>query len=147
MASAMPLPNLELRRTLDATPERVFRAWTDLNQLRRWWGPGGFTLPEAEQDLRVGGAYRFGMRGPDGVTRWLRGEYREIRPPERLVFTWNWEADGDAAETVVSVQLFARGRQTEIVVTHGPFLTASSRDGHNLGWISTLDRLPGGLQS
>jgi len=143
MASARPQPTLELRKMVDAPQERVFRAWTDLDQIRKWWGPGGFTLPEARQDLREGGTYRFGMRAPDGKMHWLKGQYREIRPPERLVFTWNWDEDGAIPETVVTVQLIPIGKQTQVIVTHGPFPTEQDRNNHNMGWTSMLERLGG----
>jgi uncharacterized protein YndB with AHSA1/START domain len=131
-----------MRRVLDAPRERVFRAWTDLETIKKWWGPGGFTLPEAEQDLRVGGAFRFVMRSPEGTTHSLRGQYREIQPPAKLVFTWNWEHDKGAHETVVTIELIARGKQTELVLTHGPFPNKEGLENHNRGWTSQLERLP-----
>jgi uncharacterized protein YndB with AHSA1/START domain len=145
----MAIPNpqhvLELRKVLDAPRERVFRALTDLEQIKKWWGPGGFTLPEAQQDLRVGGSYRFAMRSPEGQIHYLKGQYREIQPPEKLVFTWNWDQDGAIAETVVTVNLIARGGQTELVLTHGPFPTQEDLQNHNRGWSSSLERLPAAL--
>lgn len=81
MAKPNPPQILELRRVFDAPRERVFRALTDLEQIRKWWGPGGFTLPEAQQEFRVGGRYRFAMRSPEGRIHHLKGEYREIQPP------------------------------------------------------------------
>lgn len=79
---------LELRRTLDAPRERIFKALTDPGELAKWWGPYGFTTPEVEVDLRVGGGYRFGMQPPDGALFHLAGEYLEIEPPSRLAYTF-----------------------------------------------------------
>ncbi len=142
MAGPNPLDMLELRKVLDAPRERVFRALTDLEQIKKWWGPGGFTLPEAQQDFRVGGHYRFAMRSPEGRIHYLKGEYREILPPEKLVITWNWEDDGAIPETVVTFNLIARGAQTELVLSHRGFPTRESRDNHKRGWTSTLERIP-----
>ena len=142
MANVNPPFVLELRKVVNATRERVFRAWTELEQIRKWWGPAGFTLPEAQQDLRVGGSYRFAMCSPEGQIHYLKGEYREIQPPEKLVFTWKWDRDGSIPETVVTVQLIARGGKTEVVVTHAGFPTQEDLDNHNRGWSSMLERLP-----
>jgi uncharacterized protein YndB with AHSA1/START domain len=76
-----------LTRLFDAPRELVYKAWTDPKQMSQWWGPHGFTNPVCEVDLRVGGAYRIVMRGPDGVDYPVKGVYREIVSPERLVIT------------------------------------------------------------
>jgi len=90
--NASPETRLSLTRTFSAPREKVFRAWTDPEELKKWWGPPGYSTPTADVDLRVGGAYRFGMMElPDGEVFYLAGTYREVRPPEKLVYTWNWE--------------------------------------------------------
>jgi uncharacterized protein YndB with AHSA1/START domain len=83
-----------LLRDFDAPRERVFAAWTRPELLARWWGPGRFTLPVCEVDLRPGGAYRFVMRGPDGREFPVGGVYREVVPPERLVYTSRLDLEG-----------------------------------------------------
>lgn len=83
---------LNIRRLYHASRERVFRAWTDPNQLKKWFAVAeGFTTPIADVDLRVGGRYRLGMKPPgeDGVLI-VSGVYQQILPPEKLVFTWRW---------------------------------------------------------
>ena len=82
---------VEIVRTIDAPRARVFNAWTDPAELRRWWGPGEFLCPEAEVDLRCNGAYRLVMQPTAGDPFVLAGTYREVTPPERLVYTWRWE--------------------------------------------------------
>jgi uncharacterized protein YndB with AHSA1/START domain len=82
-----PLKELTFTRVLDAPRDVVFRAWTDPAHLARWWGPNGFTSPVCELDIRPGGAIRIDMLGPDGRYFLMGGEYREIVPPERLVFS------------------------------------------------------------
>ncbi len=131
---------LVLRRRFSAPPERVFRAWTEPAEVAKWWGPGGFTVPLCEMDVREGGAYRTCMRSPDGVEHYLRGIYREIAPPARLVFTWAWEQGGvPGDETLVTVEFNEVSGGTEVVLTHSGFATPEARDQHNMGWSSSFD--------
>lgn len=76
-----------LTRIFNAPPALVFRAWTEPEHFKRWWGPEGFTTPEARIDLRVGGQMVFCMRSPEDQDFWAGGTYREIQPPSRLVYT------------------------------------------------------------
>ena len=77
-----------VRRVIGAARERVFRNWTEPEQLRRWWGPGGFTCPEAQVDLRPGGTYRLVMRAPGGGPLMsVAGTYRTVDPPALLIYT------------------------------------------------------------
>ena len=132
---------LHLKRTFAATREKVFRAWTDPEALKRWWGPEGFSTPAAEIDLRVGGKYRIAMRSPHGDTYQLVGTYREVRPPEKLVYTWAWEAEPEQGETLVTVEFLDRGDSTEVILTHELFPNEKVRDEHGKGWTGSLDRL------
>ncbi|HET7874267.1 MAG TPA: SRPBCC domain-containing protein [Methylomirabilota bacterium] len=137
---------LRLTRTLPAPRERVFRAWTDPEALTRWWGPHGFETPSAELDLRVGGRYRLAMRKlPDGEVFYLTGTYREVRPPERLVYTWQWEAEPELGNTLVTVEFREVAGGTEVTVTHELFPSEKVGDDHNRGWSGCLDRLAGAL--
>lgn len=90
---------IRIERTFAAPAVAVFEAWTSADLLRRWYPPGAdWDTPVAEVDLRVGGLLRLVMRSPDGEEFGGGGEYREISPPTRLVFTWAWDrpdvADG-----------------------------------------------------
>ena len=76
-----------LTRWLDAPRDRVWRAWTDPRELAQWWGPHGFTNPVAEADVRPGGSLRIVMRSPEGEEFPMSGEFLEVDPPARLVFT------------------------------------------------------------
>jgi uncharacterized protein YndB with AHSA1/START domain len=82
--------SLTISRTINAPRDRVFEAWTDPAQLHKRWGAGeNFTAPIAEVDLRTGGSYRLGMQPPGQETpHVVVGVYREVSPPERLVYTW-----------------------------------------------------------
>src|SRR5687768_9701738 len=76
-----------ITRIFDAPRELVWKAWTEPEHFKRWWGPKEYTCPFCEMDLRVGGKYLNCMRSPEGQEYWSTGVYREIIPMERLVFT------------------------------------------------------------
>jgi uncharacterized protein YndB with AHSA1/START domain len=85
MPDTAALTTVEIDRTFDAPRELVWQAFTDPERVKQWWGPQGFDCPAAFVDLRVGGSFRFAMRGPDGQTIWSGGVFREIVPLERFV--------------------------------------------------------------
>lgn len=136
---------VRVARRIPAPRTRVFHAWTDADAIRRWWVPfEGYSVPAAEVDLREGGSYRITMQSAQGDVFALRGTYREVRPPERLVYTWRWEGTRDAqevGETVVTVEFRELGDATEVVLTHAGFPGARARDGHRTGWSGVLDHL------
>ena len=135
---------LNANRTVRATRERAYRAWTNPDQLKKWFAVSeGFTTPIAEVDLKVGGRYRLGMKAPgDNPILIVGGEYREITPHERLVFTWRWETpDPDEPETLVTVEFVERENSTEIRLKHELFTDAASRDKHGEGWAGCFDNL------
>lgn len=139
-ASAKKSRELVLNRTLDAPRALVFRAWTDPSHLARWFGPEGFTVPECKLDVREGGVWRTCMRSPDGNDYRVRGVYREIVKPERLVFTWAWEDESGATghETLVTVTFAERAGRTMLRVAHRVFETKKARDAHRQGWASAV---------
>jgi uncharacterized protein YndB with AHSA1/START domain len=135
---------LQTRRTFPARREIVFRAWTEPKALRQWFAVAeGYTTPIAEVDLRVGGRYRLGMQAPGSDELMVAsGAYREVAPPERLVFTWRWESDSpEEPETLVTVEFHEGGDSTEVVLTHSLFPGAAERDMHLQGWQGCLNRL------
>lgn len=134
---------LRLDRILPAPRGRVFAALTRAEALRQWLCPEGFSVPAAEADARVGGRYRIEMRAPDGSLHRVGGVYREIRPPELLVFTWAWEPENEMAgvETTVRVELAADGDKTRMSMVHTGLPTAKARDSHAWGWSSAFNNL------
>jgi uncharacterized protein YndB with AHSA1/START domain len=143
---------LQLTRVFEAPRELVFKAWTDANQFKQWFGAAacdGASLQSVKVDARVGGKYRLQVRRPDGEFFTTVGIYREVKPPERLVFTWAFEKDGsgeefgevEPPEMLVTLEFKARGKQTELSLTHEKFATVESRDRHNDGWTRCLDSL------
>ena len=133
---------LEQARAFDAPAERVFELLTDPTELARWWGPQGFTTPEIQLDLRVGGRYRFTMQPPDGEAFHLSGDYLEVHPPERLSYTFRWEEpDPDDRETVVVLSLDPRGGSTSVSLTQAEFATEERLELHRNGWADSFDKL------
>lgn len=134
-----PASVLRITRTLPAPRVRVFRAWTNAEEIKRWWGPDAFTIPSADVDLRVGGGYRIAMQPPEGPVKVLFGTYREIQSPERLVYTWCWEHDPERRETLVTVDFHEVEGDTEVIVTHEGFRDEKDRSDHVIGWNGSLD--------
>jgi len=159
-----PIPNqqstkardLVITRTFAAPRARVWQAWTDPEQVTRWWGPQYFTAPAATIDLRVGGKYHFCMRSPEGQDFWSTGVYQEITPMDRIVYT---DSFSDADGSIISPQAYGMGDDfpMETVVTllfagapgGGTTLTLRNagvpegpmREMSELGWGTSLDKL------
>jgi uncharacterized protein YndB with AHSA1/START domain len=133
---------VQVVRTIDAPPAEVFRAWTDPEQIRRWWGPGEFTCPEAEVDLRPGGSYRLVMQPVAGDPFVVAGTYHEVEPPVRLVYTWRWETGpaADGSESLVRVEFREHGGRTELVLTHTDFPASHGAAPYRMGWEGGLDK-------
>lgn len=88
---------LVITRVIDASRERVWKAWTEPERLMHWWGPKGFTMHVASLDLRPGGVFHYSMRAPDGRQMWGKFVYREVVAPERLVFVVSFaDAEGNS---------------------------------------------------
>jgi uncharacterized protein YndB with AHSA1/START domain len=135
---------LEIRRVLAAAPSAVFGAFSAPDGLAEWWGPEGFTVPSLEFNPRVGDSYRIEMQPPEGDPFYLTGEFREVDPPARLVYTFVWEEpDPDDVETLVELSFRDLGEATEVVFTQGPFKTEARHELHRNGWTDSLDKLEG----
>lgn len=133
---------LHLERVLHAPADRVFAACVEPDQLSQWWGPAGFSTPSVELDVRAGGRYRITMQPPEGEVFHLRGQFSEVDPRRRLVYTFEWEEpDPDDQETLVSLSFIDGGERTELLVDQGPFATQARYELHEAGWTETLDRL------
>jgi uncharacterized protein YndB with AHSA1/START domain len=143
--TATETPTLRLERTFDAPAEAVFDAWTNPEVLRRWWvAESSWRTAEAQVDLRVGGGYRLSMEDPAADhLHTVRGEYREVRRPERLVYSWAWEeADGRLGhESTVAVDFIGDGETTTVVLEHTGLASLESRDAHRSGWEGCLSNL------
>ena len=133
---------LRLERVLDVPPERVFASFVDADQVRRWWGPAGFTVPQIEFDPTEYMNYRIAMQTPDGEVFHISGTFRGVEPPRRLVFTFTYEEpDPDDQETLVTLTFDSADPGTRVILDQGPFKTAARLELHRDGWTDTLDRL------
>jgi uncharacterized protein YndB with AHSA1/START domain len=120
VSHTMDPPVLVVERVFDAPRELVFKAYTEPERLARWFGPAGWTLPVCTLDLRPGGVWRYCMRGPNGEESWGRAVYREVVPPERLVYDDAFSnAEGTISENMpqmrVTVEFVAEDGKTRIV--------------------------------
>jgi len=144
---AAPLA-ITLRRTIPARRGEVFRAWTDPAELKRWWARPGFTVVDAQVDLRIGGGFRIDTRPDVGNVFSVFGSYREVRAPERLVYTWAWQGTRmDGIETLVTVDFREAGQDTEVLLTHEGFDTQGDHTAHRDAWIGCFDRLSQAISS
>ena len=138
---------ITITRVFNAPRALVFKAWTDASELAQWWGPKGFTNPVCELDVRVGGAIRIHMRSPDGSVYPMKGEFCEIVPPERLVFT---NIAVDAADKLIiegltTVTFIERGGKTTMTLqTRGRAVVdyaVGYLQGMEMGWSGSIDKL------
>jgi uncharacterized protein YndB with AHSA1/START domain len=161
MSETSATREIVLERVFDAPRELVWRAFTQPEHLMRWWGPKDFTSPVARIDLRVGGKYLNCMRSPDGQDYWSTGVYREIVPPQRLVYTDSFaDADGNPVpashygmgddwpdEQLVTLTLEDIGGKTKLTMHHTGFPAGDHSDMAAQGWNESFDKLAASLTS
>ena len=154
MMSATPDPTgkVEVRRTIAAPRERVFEAFARQEQMDRWMcrDAAHHVIKYLQFDFRVGGGFSLDIRTPDGHVYLHRSIYKEIRRPEKIVFTWNIEhADptgrrvmDHAEQSTVTVELLERGKSTEVVLTHDlGAISEKERGDYQRGWTGCLEKL------
>lgn len=153
-------PPFVISREFDATPELMWKAWTEPARLRHWWGPKGFVVHTCKVDLRPGGLFHYGMKAPDGSDMWGRFVYREIEAPRRMVFIVSFSdpAGGIARHPgheswplqMLSTVTFARaGTKTRVSVQWEPFEATEAerrtfydgRSSMQQGWTGTFEQL------
>jgi uncharacterized protein YndB with AHSA1/START domain len=134
-------PSLTLKRRLKAPPQKVYEAWTNPEKMIQWWGVyGGPRTPIAENDLRVGGRFRVQSWMPSGEHNSVSGEYREIVPGRKVVFSWAWQSTPERVSQV-TVDFKPDGDGTLLTLTHEQFVDEKARDNHIRGWTPALDLL------
>jgi|GEM_PF-118227 len=147
--------DLVIERTFDAPRDLVWKVWTDPEMAAEWAGPRGFRATHFEQDARVGGKWRLclhsdGFDAGDGVVRernlWQGGVFKQIDPPELLVYTFAWDnpahigLDMAPHETLITVRFEEDGNKTKMTFQQEFFPAAGERDGHTRGWNSAFDK-------
>jgi uncharacterized protein YndB with AHSA1/START domain len=145
---------LVIVRRLEAPRDLVWKAWTEPELVKRWWGPKGFTAPVSRIDLRVGGAYLNCMRSHEGQDYWSTGVYRDIVPPKRMVFTDSFADEGGKVvpathygmgtdyplEMLVTVTFEDQEGKTKLTLRHAG-LPGEDLDNCRAGWNESLDKL------
>ncbi|PZC41886.1 MAG: putative conserved protein YndB, AHSA1/START domain [Chloroflexi bacterium] len=149
-------PGLTVERVFDAPPALIWRAWTEPEHFKRWYGPQGVTMPTCEIDFRLGGRHLFGLQMPDGNGYWTTGVYQEISPIERFAYTDAFaDAQGNVVpgthygmsddahtETVVTVILEdIGGGKTKLTLRQAVWADAAMAQGASDGWNQALDKL------
>ncbi len=153
--------SLTIQRIFDAPRSKVWKAWTDPEQVKRWWGPRDFTAPMTKLNLHEGGKYLFCMRSPDGKDYYSTGVYREIKAPERLVYTdsfadaggnivpasyygmqGNWAPEG--LTVTVTLEEPEKGK-TMMTLVHNGMPEVESKNAAE-GWSQSFDKLAKSLR-
>jgi uncharacterized protein YndB with AHSA1/START domain len=134
-------PSLTLKRRLNASPEKVYAAWTDPQKITRWFAPSSVKTgsQQADIDARVGGRFRISFSTDDEYYE-VGGVYREVVPNEKLVFSWAWHSTPER-ESLVTVALKPDGDGTLLTLHHEQLFDQAARDGHERGWLGSLDKL------
>jgi uncharacterized protein YndB with AHSA1/START domain len=133
---------LVLHEPFRAAREQIFGRMTDATELVKWWGPAGFSTPEAVIDLSVGGGYRLTMQPPAGAPFHLAGAFLEVDRPNRLSYTFRWEEPlPDDRETVVVLEFLPVDDGTEVVLSQHGFATDERLQLHRDGWTQAFEKL------
>jgi uncharacterized protein YndB with AHSA1/START domain len=156
-----------ISRVFDAPSERVWKAWTDAAELKKWWGPQGFKVHTCKVDLRPGGVFHYGMTAPDGTEVWGKFTYRSIEAPKKLLFVVSFsDPKGGVTrhpwspswplQILSTVEFEAQEpRKTKVTVTWLPHEASDTerktfeegRESMKQGWGGTLDHLTGYLKA
>jgi uncharacterized protein YndB with AHSA1/START domain len=136
-----------LTRVFEAPRERVFACWTHAEHLQHWFGPNGFTIHSCETDPRPGGALKLCMRAPDGEEHWVRGRFRQMDFPSRLIIDCTLHDDKgvEQLQEVIQVSFTESDGRTTVAlnaIASGPSDEAAAiLKGMDKGWAQTVDRL------
>lgn len=135
--------SIVVRRTFQNTPEALFSAWTNADELQQWFHPMEVIATKSvEVDLQVGGRYRIEMQNTETKEAFVCvGSYQEIERPNKLVFTWSWEQGQDVGETLVTIDFVQQADGTEVVITHERFPNLEAAQHHTEGWTGCLEML------
>jgi uncharacterized protein YndB with AHSA1/START domain len=145
--------DLSLRRVIRAPRDRVFQAWSTPEALAAWWGPDGFTAPRCEVDFRTGGAIRIDMADSEGSLYPMQGEFREVVPPERIVFVGRpLDSEGKPLFEVLHTVTLTESKGGTTVEVHAKVLSTTKGaapylQGMEPGWTQQLGRLDGYLRA
>jgi uncharacterized protein YndB with AHSA1/START domain len=141
-AAADVKPSLTLQRRLNASPERVYSAWTEADKIARWFGPAVVLQDtvKATMDVRVGGRFQVSFNSEGGDYHQVGGVYREVIPNRKLVFSWAWYTTPER-ESLVTVTIAPEGEHTLLTLHHAQLFDETTKTGHTRGWTGSLDKL------
>jgi len=145
MFQRYPQHALKLTRIIPVSQKEVFEAWTTAESMKQWICPEGSSVSFIELDVRVGGAFRIEIQHADEGEMVITGVYREIVPPEKLVFTWN-SIHTRYQESLVTLELLARGEATELILLQTQLPDEEAVQQHITGWTPLLELLIASLQ-
>ena len=133
---------LVLNKQINAPVEKVYEAWTNPQMIKQWFGPSPeMTSHNAQVDLKVGGGYSIHIKSPeDNSDHNVGGQYEEIVPNKKLVFSWKWEDGQETTQVTVEFQSESDNR-TLLTLTHRGFSEQEFADKHNHGWTGCLTNL------
>lgn len=148
-------PLVEITRTFYAPVERVWKAWSDPELIKEWWGPVGYSCPRAKMDFREGGKYLFAMQGPDGNVIWSTGVFEEIIPMEKIVWTDQFcDKDGKPLlakdvgipgewpdKLYVTIEFEGLNNNQTIMIISHEGIPKEMHDDCVEGWKSSVDKL------
>ena len=133
-------PSLTIKKRFKAPPGRVYAAWTNPEELMKWMGPHQVTECVAKTDVRIGGRYQITMKTQGGEEHNVSGVYREIKPNEKLVFTWAWRTTPER-ESLVTITFKSDGDGTIMTFMHEQLFDEEVRDRHQHGWNGSFEKL------
>lgn len=154
-----------ISRLFDAPRDKVWKSWTEAERLKHWWGPKGFTVKQLKLDLRPGGTMHYSLKMPDGNEMWGLFVYREIVPPERLVFVNSFSDPQGGISThplnptwprqmLTTVSFEEQGGKTKVTVHWVPLEGSTDlerktfedgRESMKMGWTGTFEQFTGYL--
>lgn len=139
------VPALLIRREYAASPQQVYEAWTDPELARQFLCPQDITIADVTMDVRPGGKYRIDMRNAQNESYVAYGTYRDVQPGRRLSMTWQWEENNPAEEheTLLTLEFNPHNGGTEFILTHERLSSEESRNNHEHGWTTMLQKLHG----
>ncbi len=146
--------DLTIVRTFNAPKELVWKAWTEPEHFKKWWGPREFSCPDAEIDFRIGGKFLSSMMDDNGNKIWATGTYKEIIPNKKIVFTDSFADEkgnivssedygmkGVPLEMMVTVLLEEENGKTKMTMTHQGLPAGEHSEGANIGWNTSFDKM------
>ncbi len=159
-ATGTPGQEFVISRVFNAPRDLVWKAWTDRERLMKWFGPKGFTMPVATQDLRPGGMFHYCLRSPTGEDMWGKFVFREITPPEKIVWVHSFSDEKGGTthhpmsptwplEMISTATFTEQGGKTTVTVRWSPLNSTederktfeAGRDGMRMGWTGTFEQL------